>query len=127
MDSLLAYLGDSSLAQDPNTLTRKLYAKVMQRIGTTLLPPRIARWRYQRGKRSLALNLQAETAPLPGPAPEHADNDDDYDIPDALEEVIEALLTGMRDQHTVVRWSCAKGVGRITGRLPLELADDVVS
>ena len=57
----------------------------------------------------------------------HQDNDEaDYDIPDEIEEVIEVLLCGLRDRDTVARWSAAKGIGRVTGRLPKELADDVV-
>lgn len=44
-----------------------------------------------------------------------------------LEEVIERLLSGLRDRDTVVRWSAAKGVGRVTGALPRELGDDVVA
>lgn len=42
------------------------------------------------------------------------------------EGVIEALLTGLADRDTVVRWSAAKGVGRVTGRLPRDLGDDVL-
>jgi HEAT repeat protein len=41
--------------------------------------------------------------------------------------VVEALLTGLGDRDTVVRWSAAKGLGRVTGRLPRDLGDDVVA
>jgi hypothetical protein len=40
--------------------------------------------------------------------------------------VVEQLLLGLRDKDTVVRWAAAKGVGRVTMRLPKSLADDVV-
>ena len=53
--------------------------------------------------------------------------DEDYDIPDEIEEVIEYLLEGLRSPETIIRWSAAKGIGRVTGRLPKELADDVVA
>lgn len=43
------------------------------------------------------------------------------DIPEELEDIVEALLCGLRDRDTVVRWSAAKGIGRITERLPQEL------
>ena len=48
------------------------------------------------------------------------------EVPEEIEEIIEQLLRGLSDADTVVRWSAAKGIGRVTGRLPMELADDVV-
>lgn len=54
------------------------------------------------------------------------EDETDYDIPDDIEDVIEELLSGLRDYDTIARWSAAKGIGRVTGRLPKELADDVV-
>ena len=39
---------------------------------------------------------------------------------------MEILLCGLRDWQSVVRWSAAKGIGRVTGRLPQSLADDVL-
>lgn len=54
------------------------------------------------------------------------DSDGDYDVPEDVESVIEQLLVGLKDQDTIVRWSAAKGIGRMAARLPRELADDVV-
>ena len=36
--------------------------------------------------------------------------DDEYDVPEEVEDVIEELLAGLRDRETVVRWTAAKGI-----------------
>ncbi|RCI04360.1 hypothetical protein CU098_011555 [Rhizopus stolonifer] len=110
-----------------NSLVRKLRTKLTQRVGLAYLKPRIAKWRYQRGSRSLKHNLEGDTVTSITSSREDDDEEDDEDISENLEVIIEILLNGLRDKDTIVRWSSAKGIGRITQRLPQELAEDVVS
>ena len=49
-----------------------------------------------------------------------------FEVGEEVEEVLEILLGGLKDEDSVVRWSAAKGVGRVTGRLPRSMADDVL-
>jgi len=95
----------------PNVLLRKMSLKVIQRLGLTFLKTKVAAWRYQRGKRSLALNLEPA---LSNNEDEKEDgvqekDDDGYDIPDEIEDVVEELLCGLKDKETIIRWSAAKG------------------
>ncbi|ESO09741.1 hypothetical protein HELRODRAFT_186292 [Helobdella robusta] len=134
---------------DANTKVRKLALKVVQRIGLVHLKPRLADWRYKRGCRNLVDNLKmmptaaatAAAATTAGDDNEvllssshtnsiycNDDKDDDAGcVPDIVETVIETLLLGLKDKDTSCRWSAAKGIGRITSRLPLSLADEVLS
>ncbi|XP_014678635.1 PREDICTED: tubulin-specific chaperone D-like, partial [Priapulus caudatus] len=123
---ILCRLSDIDLISHKNSILRKLNIKVTQRLGLTFLKPKQAAWRYKRGNRTLVQNLQKQQ--VESDSTLHIENpeEEDYDIPDEIETVIELLLTGLRDKDTIVRWSAAKGVGRVTGRLPRELADDVL-
>lgn len=121
-------------------LLRKMIVKLAQRTGLTYLPPRVVSWRYKRGQRSLLDNLSgagvaaaqaaqatAAAQAAASPAEEEAEeDDDDIEVPTEIEDIVEMLLTGLRDRDTVVRWSAAKGIGRVTGRLPRDFAGDVV-
>nr|KAJ3417659.1 hypothetical protein HK105_000960 [Polyrhizophydium stewartii] len=126
-----------------NSLMRKLVIKLAQRIALCSLKPRVAAWRYQRGARSLADNLAAASSAAVGSSSgvgglvsvaeggatataDDADADTFDDVTEETEETIGLLIEGLRDKDTVVRWTAAKGVGRLANRLSYELADDIV-
>ncbi|XP_062936877.1 tubulin-specific chaperone D isoform X2 [Cynocephalus volans] len=126
--TVLECLDSCRLPESNQTLLRKLGVKLVQRLGLTFLKPKVAAWRYQRGCRSLAANLQCVTQGQSEQKPlvVTSDSEEDCDVPEGVERVIEQLLVGLKDTDTIVRWSAAKGIGRMAGRLPKELADDVV-
>ncbi|KAI7803484.1 putative tubulin-specific chaperone D [Triplophysa rosa] len=128
--TVLQCLNQKRITDSNQATLRKLGVKVVQRLGLTSLKPRLAKWRYQRGCRSLAMNLAqsaiTESVEATKPDLSFVSQEEDYDIPEDVENVIEQLLVGLKDKETIVRWSSAKGIGRVTGRLPKELADDVV-
>ncbi|GMP61853.1 hypothetical protein CsSME_00024154 [Camellia sinensis var. sinensis] len=127
----------STAARSP--LLRKYLVKLSQRIGLTCLPHRSPSWRYVGRHSTLGENI------APGVSRRidqcnHSANDDcnsnknavcpqeeDMDVPEIVEEIIELLLSGLKDTDTVVRWSAAKGIGRVTSHLTYTLSDEVLS
>uniref|UniRef100_A0A2I2Z5E0 Tubulin-specific chaperone D n=1 Tax=Gorilla gorilla gorilla TaxID=9595 RepID=A0A2I2Z5E0_GORGO len=118
--TVLRCLDGCRLPESNQTLLRKLGVKLVQRLGLTFLKPKVAAWRYQRGCRSLAANLQLLTQ---GQSEQKqlilTEEDEDGDVPEGVERVIEQLLVGLKDKDTVVRWSAVsvaaeapRGVGR---------------
>lgn len=68
-------------------------------------------WRYQRGSRSLEQTLAATvtTGTVAKDNGTEEEEDEDFDIPEEVEEILGVLLTGLKDKDTIVRWSSAKG------------------
>ncbi|EFX84326.1 hypothetical protein DAPPUDRAFT_239048 [Daphnia pulex] len=91
------------------------------------LKPRVASWRYQRGSRSLAANLQ-QSQPVETKAAISVNDEDDhdYDVPEEIEEVLNEILQALRDKNREVQYSTAKGIGRLTSRLSKNFADQVI-
>lgn len=94
--------------------------------GLVFLRPHLAPWRYQRGNRILTANLSAgDGSKQKSEIPIETD-DDEIEVAEEIEDVIDELMQGLRGTDGIVRWSAAKGIGRVTGRLPEDMADDVV-
>ncbi|VDP89005.1 unnamed protein product [Echinostoma caproni] len=125
-----------------------LETKLLQRIGLLFCPRRSLNWQYQRGCRSLADNLaprlrdtgdgsntSADNAHTKVPTvatngmSEPVDDEDDFELEhaDEVAEVIDRLINSLRSQYTVVRWSAAKGLGRMCARLSRSMVNDVLS
>ena len=120
-------------------LLQKLLVKWWTRISCTLLPPRLASWRYQRGKRFLFQSQQDDTQKtmmktMPQDIvhkkimrkEDHVNVEVDWMVPDEVEYAMGQIIAALSNASTIVRWSAAKGVGRITERLPSLCADDVL-
>lgn len=119
-----------------DTVLRKSGTKLIQRIGMVFLRTKIAPWRYQRGSRSLVNNLAGKSRLNEDKTQASTVAADEEDLEsyhhelalysEAIESIIDKLLEGLKDKDTVVRWSAAKGIGRVTNRLPKDYADEVV-
>lgn len=125
---ILKWILEQDFKDSTDFLKNKYYIKIIQRLGLIFMPPKIAQWRYNRGSRSLQTNLSSNstqvnelesTVNIVAPS-------DDVDVPDEIEEVIEQLLHGLKSASGDVRWLSAKGIGRVTNRLPKDLGDEVV-
>ncbi|XP_050437546.1 tubulin-specific chaperone D isoform X2 [Adelges cooleyi] len=130
VEDIFECLKQSKCKSDNLRLTRKYYMKIVQRAGLTLLKVRIAAWRYDRGTRSLEQNLlNAESKSSEVIIKQNLDDvEDDYDdIPAVLEDIIQELIEGLKDTDIIVRYSAAKGIGRITGRLSKTYGNEVVN
>ncbi|EPS73351.1 hypothetical protein M569_01400, partial [Genlisea aurea] len=131
----------NSVAAAHSSLLRKYLIKLIQRIGITCLPHNTPLWHYvARNKRFGENNVgstEQDFSQLSYSGDWNPSNlskdvlcleeEEDMDVPEIIEDVIELLLKGLRDTDTVVRWSAAKGVGRVTSRLSYSLADEVLS
>jgi hypothetical protein len=121
-----------------STMHKKLHIKMVQRIGLMFMPVVVATWRYDRGQRSLAQNLKRnkedpilEPASGQGEALPSLRSASETELDELcaarVEDVLGQLIQFLGDAATVVRWSCAKGIGRMVERLPSEMGDDVVA
>lgn len=97
---LLRFIINTEYKETPGTQIPKLGFKIIQRIGLVYLKPRIMSWRYQRGNRILALSLNncgdgtVESNTDSEPTNNIDENDDDFEVPEEIEDVIDELMQG---------------------------------
>lgn len=120
-----AFLALSDTLPHNNILIQRLLVKWWSRMGSSYLTPRIASWRYERGKRSLRDNSNIITIENQKSLT-LVDKDELFLVPDRVEDALGRVIESLSNPSTVVRWSAAKGIGRITERLPSICGEDVV-
>jgi hypothetical protein len=111
----------AQLSQSPSAHHQLYRLKCIQQLALALLPPRVAAWRYLRGKRILRIgDHTVQNTPIV------QDCVEDFDVPEEVNDILSALFEQLNNSLSVVRWSAAKGVGRIVERLPLILANEAI-
>ncbi|KAJ7095891.1 TBCD protein [Mycena belliarum] len=98
-----------------NTIVRKFKTKLVARIPLRILPPTSNATR----RKGRALTGEDRGGP-------ELLLEDDIEVPEEVEVVLELLFKSLQDKDTIVRWSAAKAVARISERLPTEFADQVL-
>jgi hypothetical protein len=140
-DTLKTMLEHQVLAKNPLATIRKFYVKIIQRVGMTFFKVKIAKWRYQRGSRVLMDNISKANPVAGALGPTNPSDktrggsvaveqkgqpaEEEEKIPFEIEDIIEQIFTALKDKDTIVRWSAAKGIGRITNRLSEDMAEDI--
>ncbi len=114
---------------DNSVIFRKLKIKLTHRIGLVLLKPKFQKWRYTLQTKSLLdrkINKENKIE-YPSCDDNELDKDElDYEIDfNTLETIIDLLLNSLHDKENIVRWSGAKGIGRLCERLPKQMVDDI--
>lgn len=123
-----------NIEQINRELINHLIIKLIQRAGLSLLPKRLASWRYKRGSR--ILGYVANNSNDIKPASEHvmdveqSSNDideEEFHSEEHLESILSLLFVAAQNSQTKIRWSASKGIARMASRLSKERASEVIS
>ncbi|KAI0086506.1 ARM repeat-containing protein [Irpex rosettiformis] len=98
-----------------NTLIRKLRIKLVSRTLLRLMPAKRKR-----------IRSKGKTLRTDSNAVIDDESDEDIDVPNEVENILEDLLKALQDRDTVVRYSAAKAVARISERLPSDFSEQVL-
>ncbi|KIJ17787.1 hypothetical protein PAXINDRAFT_167765 [Paxillus involutus ATCC 200175] len=102
-----------------NTLVRKYRTKLLSRTGLRLIPPRA-------NHSNMKARVLEATEEQQSRQRNDEQDDNDIDIPEEIDTILQALFSCLQDRDTVVRWSAAKGIGRLSERLPTDFSTQVL-
>ncbi|KAJ2539310.1 hypothetical protein IWW35_006052 [Coemansia sp. RSA 1878] len=113
-------------AFDQHSITRKLISKAVQRLALLMLPATNAEMGRAYARPSLRENLSNNAGAASDSMRDDEAESPDVEVPLEMEAFVGILLQKLHDKDTIVRWSAAKGIGRISERLPMALAREIV-
>jgi len=114
------------IVEDAESLTSKYCVKIIGRMGLAFLKPKVAKWRYQKGRITMLNKTEDKKEMEDKKQGVDSDEESDFEVPEEIETALDVLLDKLKEDESGVRWSAAKGIGRLTMRLPLDFADEVV-
>ena len=107
---------------------RKTFTKLIQRVALIMLKPRSQNWRYKIKLRNV-LEKESENKEEEKNENKNENEDEDelnYAINfEYLESIIDFLINNLSDKEYIVRWSAAKGLGRLCERLTKSMVEEI--
>ena len=106
---------------------RKSFTKLIQRVALVMLKPRPQTWRYKIKIRNVLEKQNATTTNEAENESNQEEKDElDYEINfEYLESIIDFLINNLSDKEYIVRWSAAKGLGRLCERLTKSMVEEI--
>ena len=105
---------------------RKSMTKLVQRVGLVLLKPRPQNWRYHLTIKTVLDKSGKEEEENKMISNDQEEDSLDYELDfSILETIIDYLMQKLTDKEYIVRWSAAKGLGRICERLTKTMVEDI--
>ena len=105
---------------------RKTFTKLIQRVALVMLKPRDQSWRYKIKIRTVLEKQEIKEEKEEKNEIIEEKDELDYEINfEYLETIIDFLINNLSDKEYIVRWSAAKGLGRLCERLTKSMVEEI--
>ena len=105
---------------------RKTFTKLIQRVALVMLKPRSQAWRYKIKIRTVLEKQEIKEEKEEKNEIIEEKDELDYEINfEYLETIIDFLINNLSDKEYIVRWSAAKGLGRLCERLTKSMVEEI--